>query len=45
VGVLYIPRVHQTTAMEDPFRPPTKGRFEASAFVANASVGVAFDAR
>jgi long-chain fatty acid transport protein len=43
VGALYIPPVHQDTSTEDPFRPPVKGRFEASAFVLNASVGVAFD--
>jgi len=43
LGALYIPTVHQTTATEDPFRPPIKGRFEASAFVLNATVGLAFD--
>ncbi len=41
VGALYIPPVHQDTSTDDPFQPPVKGRFEASAFVLNVSVGVA----
>lgn len=45
LGVLYIPPGKRTTSQADPFRPPVKGTFEASALVVGLSAGIAFDAR
>jgi long-chain fatty acid transport protein len=45
IGALVIPKVHATTASEDPLHPPIKGTFGFSAVVVNASVGLNLDTR
>jgi len=43
LGVLYVPPTDQTTSLEDPMRPPIKGRYVVSAFVGTLTAGLKFD--
>jgi long-chain fatty acid transport protein len=43
LGALWIPPTSQTTANDDPFQPPIKGKFDISVFVGGVTVGVLLD--